>query len=379
MPSIPHGGVLINRTLPDEVADEERRRAKGLPSLPADRDTLWDAEKIAIGAFSPLTGFMTLEQVKSVVDEFRLPSGEVWSMPILCPVPDEFVDKVKSAKEVALTDQHGQPIATVQVRDVFRPDKRWLVKGVFGTDDEKHPGVAKVLGEPDWYLGGEVTLLQPPENPYRQWERTPSQTRAYFERMGWQTVVGFQTRNAPHRAHEYLQRCALEFCDGLLIQPIMGTKKGDDFPTEAIMTAYEVLVRQFYPADRVLLSGITTWMRYGGPREAVFHALFRKNYGCTHFIVGRDHAGVGNFYDPYAAHRIFDELPDLGITILKVTAAFYCERCGCLATEKTCGHPEARRNISMTALRTMLRNGEMPPSELIRPEIAETLRQFVAN
>lgn len=378
VPSIPHGGVLIDRTLPPELAAEELKRSQTLPKLPTDRDTLWDAEKIAIGAFSPLRGFMTFEQVQSVVDELRLPSGEVWSMPILLPVPDELVDSVKAAKEVVLTDEKGQLIATVSVEDVFRLDKRWLVKGVFGTDDENHPGVAKVLSQPDWFLGGELTLLQAPENPYRRWEKTPKETRAHFERMGWKTVVGFQTRNAPHRAHEYLQRCALEFCDGLLIQPIMGTKKGDDFPTEAILAAYEVMVHQFYPQDRVLLSGITTWMRYGGPREAVFHAIFRKNYGCTHFIVGRDHAGVGSYYEPYAAQRIFDELPDLGITILKVTASFYCERCGSLATDKTCGHaPEHRRNISMTALRTMLRNGEKPPPELIRPEVADVLRRFV--
>lgn len=379
MASVPHGGVLVDQTVPMEVAAEELKRAATLPHLPADRDTLWDAEKIAIGAFSPLTGFMTGEQVKAVVDDMRLPSGEVWSMPILCPVPDAFVGQVRGAKEVALVDERDEVVAILQVQDVFHPDKRWLVKGVFGTEDEKHPGVARVLNQPEWFVGGEIRLLQPPENPYRRWEQTPRQTRAHFERMGWRTVVGFQTRNAPHRAHEYLQRCALEFCDGLLIQPIMGTKKGDDFPTEAIMAAYEALVREFYPADRVLLSGITTWMRYGGPREAVFHAIFRKNYGCTHFIVGRDHAGVGNYYDPYAAHRIFDELPDLGITVLKVTAAFYCERCGCLATEKTCGHLESRRNISMTALRTMLRNGEMPPRELIRPEIAAILREFVVR
>ncbi len=378
MPSVPHGGVLVDRTLPEEEAAEELKRAKNLPKLPTDRDTLWDAEKIAVGAFSPLRGFMTFEQVQSVVEELRLPSGEVWSMPILLPVPDEVLDGVKAAKGVALTDGVGRLIAVVRSEDVFRPDKRWLVKGVFGTDDENHPGVAKVLSQPDWFLGGELKLLRAPENPYRHWELTPRQTRAHFERMGWRTVVGFQTRNAPHRAHEYLQRCALEFCDGLLIQPIMGTKKDDDFPTEAILEAYEVMVRQFYPQDRVLLSGITTWMRYGGPREAVFHAIFRKNYGCTHFLVGRDHAGVGSYYDPYAAQRIFEGLPDLGIEILKVTASFYCERCGCLATEKTCGHPkEHRRNISMTALREMLRNGEVPPIELIRPEVAEVLRRFV--
>ncbi len=378
MPSIPHGGVLVDRTLLPEEAQEALKRAKHLMQLPADRDTLWDAEKIAIGAFSPLQGFMTSEELQGVVNEMRLPSGVVWTMPILLPVPDEFVADVKGTKEAVLVDEARRAIALVQVEDLFCPDKRWLVKEVFGTDDPHHPGVAKILSQPKWCLGGMVTLLQPPENPYRRWELTPRETRAYFERMGWHTVVGFQTRNAPHRAHEYLQRCALEFCDGLLIQPIMGTKKGDDFPTEAIMAAYEVLVREFYPPDRVLLSGITTWMRYGGPREAVFHAIFRKNYGCTHFLVGRDHAGVGNYYDPYAAHRIFDELPDLGITILKVTAAFYCERCGCLATDKTCGHSlKLRRNISMTALRRMLREGKEPPAELIRPEVAAVLRQFV--
>ncbi len=376
MGSRPHGGFLVDRTLGKETADEAKARARSLLPIRCDVDTLWDAEKIAIGAFSPLTGFMTYDDVKSVLNEMRLPSGPVWSLPIMLPVPEDIAQSLKMGEEAALVDDSEKPIALITVQDLFRPDKKWVVKEAFGTDDERHPGVARILSEPDWYIGGEIWLIQRPNNPYLQWEMTPRETRAYFEKMGWKTIAGFQTRNAPHRAHEYLQRCALEICDGLLIQPILGAKKGDDFPSDAILKAYKTLISCYFPPDRILLSGITTWMRYAGPKEAVFHAIFRKNYGCTHFLVGRDHAGVGDYYDPFAAHKIYDEIPDLDITILKVGAAFYCKECECLATEKTCGHdPSARLNISMTALRRMLREGEEPPPELIRPEVAATLRQ----
>ncbi|MCS7223013.1 MAG: sulfate adenylyltransferase [Armatimonadetes bacterium] len=380
MTSQPHGGVLVDRLLAPEEAMEAREKARSLVPIVADQDTVWDAEKIAIGAFSPLTGFMTAEEVQTVVADMRLPSGLVWSFPILLPVEEETVSSLRGKKEAVVTDGEKTPIAVIAIQDIFRPDKTAMVKEVFGTDDPAHPGVARILSQSDWYVGGDLWLIQRPANPYRRWEMTPRETRAYFDQKGWKTVAGFQTRNAPHRAHEYLQRCALEICDGLLIQPIMGTKKGDDFPTEAILTAYEALIASYFPPDRVLLSGITTWMRYAGPKEAVFHAIFRKNYGCTHFLVGRDHAGVGNYYDPFAAHRIYDQIPDLGITILKVGAAFYCRKCESLATDKTCGHdPSYRLSISMTALRKMLRQGETPPPELIRPEVAQALADWAKS
>lgn len=375
MASIPHGGTLVDLVLEGKTLQSARRRARKCRSVTVDFDTLLDAEKIAIGAFSPLRGFMTQHQLQAVMDNLHLPTGEVWSLPILLFVPEDIAHALTWHEEIVIRDPKGRAIFLMEVEDMFRVVKKEVAQKIFGTTDKKHPGVARLAATPPYAVGGEICLLRRPDNPFQQYEMDPKATRARFRQMECERIVGFQTRNPPHRAHEYLQRCALEMVDGLLIQPILGTLKAGDFSTNAIMDSYKVLVENFFPKNRVLLSGLSTWMRYAGPREAVFHAIVRKNYGCTHFSVGRDHAGVGNYYDPYAAHNIFNEIEsEIGIEILKATASFYCRRCGGLASDKTCGHDaDNHLNISMSAVRQMLRDGQFPPPDLIRPEVARTL------
>ncbi|APD09914.1 MULTISPECIES: sulfate adenylyltransferase [Thermus] len=345
-----------------------------LPTLQIGEDERLDLENLATGAFAPLQGFMTREETLSVAEAMRLPTGEVWTIPILLQTPER--PRVGRGETLALV-HGGERVALLHVQDVYALDLRQLAKQVFGTESEAHPGVARLYAKGPYALGGRVEVLKPrARGPL---EKTPEEVRALFRAWGWRRVVAFQTRNAPHRAHEYLIRLGLELADGVLIHPILGAKKADDFPTEVIVQAYEALIRDFLPQNRVALLGLATPMRYAGPKEAVFHALVRKNFGATHFLVGRDHAGVGDFYDPYAAHRIFDELPPLGIEIVRVGAIFHCPLCGGIASERTCpeAHREKRLSISMTKVRSLLREGKTPPPELVRPELLPILRQGV--
>lgn len=346
-----------------------------LPALVIGEDERLDLENLAMGAFHPVRGFMTREEALSVAQEMRLPTGEVWTIPILLQFRER--PKVGPGDTVALV--HGRErVALLHVTDAYELDLRALAQKVFGTESEAHPGVARLYAKGPYVLGGRVEVLKP--RPRGLLEKTPEEVRAFFRERGWRKVVAFQTRNAPHRAHEYLIRLGLELADGVLVHPILGAKKADDFPTEVIVRAYQALLEGFLPKERVALFGLATPMRYAGPKEAVFHALVRKNFGATHFLVGRDHAGVGNFYDPYAAHRIFDALPPLGIEIVKVGAIFHCPLCGGIASERTCpeGHREKRLSISMTKVRALLREGKAPPPELVRPELLPILRQGVA-
>ncbi len=371
----PHGGCLVVRVLPEREKKSILERAEELPFLVVEEDTLLDLENITTGAFSPLRGFMTSEELYPVVYEMKLPGGPVWSVPVLLQRRER--PDLPAGEHVLIKDGKGNPIAVMEVKEVYRIDLPEVAKVVWGTDSDEHPGVRKFYSGGEWAVGGEVWLLNKPYLPLRNWILEPSETRKIFEFRGWKKVIGFQTRNAPHRAHEYLQRLGLEMGDGLFIHPILGWKKSDDFSSEVVLKAYELLISRYYPRGRVLLSGLATSMRYAGPREAVFHAIVRKNFGCTHFIVGRDHAGVGDFYDPYAAHRIFDELPgDIGIEIVKVTSVFYCKRCGTMASDKSCGHgKEDRVYVSMTRVRKLLREGKIPPLEVIREDIADLLRR----
>ncbi|WP_114314146.1 sulfate adenylyltransferase [Thermus caldifontis] len=346
-----------------------------LPQVEIGEDERLDLENLATGAFHPVRGFMTREETLSVAQEMRLPSGEVWTIPILLQLQEK--PRVGRRDRVVLV--HGkEPVALLQVDDAYELDLKALARQVFGTESEAHPGVRKLLEKGPYALGGRVEVLAwRPRSA--DLEKTPAEVQAFFRERGWRRVVAFQTRNAPHRAHEYLIRLGLELADGVLIHPILGAKKEDDFPTEVILKAYQALKEGFLPPERVALFGLATPMRYAGPKEAVFHALVRKNFGATHFLVGRDHAGVGNFYDPYAAHRIFDQLPPLGIEILKVGAVFHCSFCGGIASEKTCPdhHREGRISISMTKVRSLLREGKAPPAELVRPELLPILREGV--
>lgn len=380
MPVEPHGGKLSWRLVPEPEQPGLLAQAQRYPCLYADEDTLLDLESIAVGAFSPLEGFMTREETEQVAAEMLLPSGEVFSLPVLFQLAEP--PRVSAGEPAAVRDGSGRVVGILEVADVYRLDLPRLARQVFGTDQEAHPGVRLLFQKGPYAVGGKVLLVNLPENPFRKWVKTPAETRAFFAAKGWGTVVAFQTRNPPHRGHEYLMRLGLEIADGLFIHPILGRKKADDFSSQAILAAYEALVNRFLPGERVLLAGLSTAMRYAGPREAVFHAIVRQNFGATHFLVGRDHAGVGNFYDPYAAHRVFDELPKpLGIQVVRVGAAFHCSLCGGIASERTCpeAHREVRRYISMTEVRNLLRAGRFPPAELVRPEIAQILRSLLEN
>lgn len=374
----PHGGgVLVNLRAPAAEGAGLARHARGLPAVTLNARDLSDLEMLAIGAFSPLTGFMGEADYKRSRDEMRLAAGVPWSIPITLGVSDAQAKGIKPGVQVALATEAGQRLAVMEVSEVFRVDRSAEAGAVFGTVDEAHPGVKNVLGQPPLCLGGKVTLFEEiPDRSFLEYRLEPAQTRAEFKAREWRKVVAFQTRNPTHRAHEYIQKAALEICDGLLLHPLVGETKGDDVPAAVRMESYKVLLEQYYPKNRAMLSVMPAHMRYGGPREAVLHAIIRRNYGCTHFIVGRDHAGVGNYYGTYDAQRIFSRFSaeEIGIVPLAFEHTFYCRRCEGMASFKTCPHGDQDRVIlSGTKVREMLQRGEFPPPEYTRPEIAAIL------
>jgi sulfate adenylyltransferase len=367
----PHGGTLIDRTAGPQAEQELRDAAKGLRSLTVTGRELNDLALIANGALSPLTGFMTRKDYDPVVTSMRLANGLPWSIPVVLAVDRE--EAPTAGSRAALYDGEGRLRAIIEVEDVFEYDKSREAREVYRTEDEKHPGVAALYARKDVLIGGPVWVLPSARDPE---SLSPAETRAEFERRGWRTIVGFQTRNPVHRAHEYIQKCALETVDGMLLHPLVGETKSDDIPAEVRMRCYRALLENYYPADRVLLSTLPAAMRYAGPREAIFHAIMRKNHGCTHFIVGRDHAGVGSYYGTYDAQKQFEEFTpeELGITPLKFENSFYCRRCQSMASKKTCCHDEENHvTLSGTQVREMLRAGQLPPPEFSRPEVAQIL------
>src|SRR2546427_254362 len=352
-------------------------RAAGLPVVRLSARSLSDLELLAMGGYSPLEGFMTRADYLGAVQDMHLSNGEPWPMPITLALDAGEAASVKEGREIGLADEAGRPLAVLEVAEKYGYDKLLEARNVFRTEEEAHPGVAALYSQEDVLIGGRVTAFGlPAHEDFAQYRLTPAQTRAEFASRGWRTVVGFQTRNPVHRAHEYIQKCALEIVDGLLLHPLVGETKSDDIAADVRMRCYEVLLANYYPGGRVLLSVNPAAMRYAGPREAVFHALVRRNFGCTHFIVGRDHAGVGSYYGTFDAQRIFEEFApgELGITPLMFDNTFFCRRCDEMASVKTCPHDgEARVTLSGTQVREMLKGGVAPPIEFSRPEVARIL------
>ncbi|MFN2525569.1 MAG: sulfate adenylyltransferase [Actinomycetota bacterium] len=373
----PHGGALELRMAGSDELPELQARAGALPTVAAgSRRVLSDLELLAVGAVSPNRGFMTQSDYAPVVKEMRLASGLPWSLPITLSATAEEAAALSQGEPAAITHE-GRPIAIIEVEDVFRYDAREEAVHTYRTADSAHPGVAHLLDQGEYYVGGEVTVLENVfSHEFEAHRLTPLQLREQIAGRGWKTVVAFQTRNPIHRAHEYLTKCALEMVDGLVIHPLVGGTKGDDISAETRMQCYDVLMENYYPRDRVILSVFPAAMRYAGPREAIWHALLRKNYGMTHFIVGRDHAGVGDYYGSYDAQQIFEEFEpgELGIWPLKFEHSFFCRACEGMASAKTCPHDSANHvHLSGTQVRSMLAAGEEPPHEFSRPEVARIL------
>ena len=376
-----HGGRLVDRQLSGPSLARREAELRDLPKVRPFVDQLYDAEKIALGAYSPLEGFLGPSDLEPVLERGRLPSDLPWPMPVLFPVP-EGADggaskELKAGDEVALLDARGVATALLKIEERFRFDRAALARKVYGTEDAAHPNVADIVRQSEHAWSGRVDLLRRLDTVGGRSEPGPAELREEFRRLGWKTVAAYQCRNPPHTAHEYLQRVTLEReeVDGLLVHPVVGRLKKGDYRPDVILDAYDALVRGYYPPTRVIVRPLGITMRYGGPKAALFLAIVRKNYGCGVYIVGRDQAGVGKYYDPYACHRIFDEY-DIGVVPLRYEESFFCRRCGWMASEKVCPHgPSERVATSQTRVRESLAKGERLPTEILRPEVAEVLRR----
>ncbi len=365
----PHGGKLVDRTT--------KKDTNQLFSIPVNADLANDIENISDGIFSPLEGFLLREDFEKVVTKGRLSNDLPWTIPIVLDVDKETATKMKDAKDAAL-NLNGTNFAVLHVEEVYNFDKNKTAKSVYGTDDLKHPGVAKTMSMNEFLVGGKIDYIKrPDETPIRRYRKTPKETRQLFEKAGWKTIVAFQTRNVPHVAHEMLQKASLNTHDGLFVNPLIGKKKSGDYKDEVIVASYETLIKYYYPQNRCHLGTLHTEMRYAGPKEAIHHAIMRKNFGCTNIIIGRDHAGVGNYYDPFAAQKIFDDYPDIGIEPIFYPAFFYCKKCLSFASEKNCPHGEEfQEQLSGTKLRTMILEKENPSEYMIRPEVFKILMNW---
>jgi sulfate adenylyltransferase len=391
----PHGGTLVNRIVDADRAKLLRDRAGALPRITLTAKQACDLEMIAIGAFSPLTGFVKQADFTSICQNMRLANGEgkstaggpVWPIPITLAVDDKTKDTLERRGQAALYHRDGTLMAVMDTSDIYPHDKKLEIPNVFGTEDPAHPGVKAVMDEGEWCVGGTVHVItvtpeKEPGEQFTEYRLPPASTRAEFEKRGWKSVVAFQTRNPIHRAHEYLTKCAQEMCDGLLIHPLVGETKPGDIPADVRMECYRVLTDKYYVPARTMLSVMPAAMRYAGPREAILHAIVRKNYGVSHFIVGRDHAGVGNYYGTYDAQKIFDrfETADLGMSILKFEHTAWCNACESMVSPKTCPHGDDQKvALSGTKVRDMLTAAQRPPQEFSRPEVADVLIRWATK
>jgi len=368
---LPHGGRLVNRFVTSD------KKLDGMFTVQVSNDLRNDIENIADGIFSPLEGFVGEQDFQSIVKTGRLKSGLAWTVPIVLDVDDQTATKMKDAGQVALTTDSDR-FAILDVEETYSFDKLACAKAIYQTDDTKHPGVDKMVNMKNRLVGGRIDVVKPIEqSPLREYRMTPEETRAEISRKGWKSVVGFQTRNVPHVAHEMLQKAALNLYDGLFVNPLIGKKKQGDFKDEVILATYVSLIDNYYPKDKAMFVTLHTEMRYAGPKEAIHHAIMRKNFGCSHFIIGRDHAGVGTYYHPFAAHEIFKDYPDLEIEPVFFPAFYYCKKCISYANERNCPHgQEFRDELSGTKMRNMVSSGEIPAEHLMRPEVAKIIVSF---
>ena len=374
---LPHGGKLVDRILGGECRKDVLAASNALPKLRISDESVSDVENIASGVFSPLEGFMGKADFRNVLNEMRLPNDLPWTIPIVLDAGLEEAARFKEGKDILLVSESGRPVAVLHLEEKFQYNKDELAEKVFLTMDRAHPGVAKVAGMKEVLLAGPLDLLEVSPTPFDRYKLSPKETRILFKEKGWKTIVAFQTRNTPHIGHEYVQKTALTFTDGIFVNPVIGRKKKGDFKDEVILASYDELIKHYYLKERAVMAILQMEMRYAGPREAIHHAVVRKNFGCTHIIIGRDHAGVGTYYHPYAAQDIFEEFPDLGISPLFFRAFYFCKKCQSVVNEKICPHPPTDQiQFSGTKIRDLLLKGQIPPPELMRPEVAKVIMQF---
>ena len=373
----PHGGRLINKELPERKKQRILEQNNEFYKIRIDSETCKVIKNIAFGVFSPLEGFMTENDTLNVLDHMYLESEIAWPFPIVLDVSESEVSNLKEEDSVILTDFSNNPIALFNIKDIYSYNKKSFAEKVYGTLDKTHPGVKRVFDQKEKLIGGDIFLVNEINPIFPELDLKPIETRVLFKAKNWDRVVAFQTRNPPHLGHEYVQKAGLTFVDGLFINPVIGRKKAGDFLDEVIINAYKTLIKNYYPENRVVLSTFETEMRYAGPKEAIFHAIARKNFGCDHIIIGRDHAGVGDFYKPYDAHKIFDIFPDLGIEPLFFRSFSYCTKCNSIVNDKNCPHSsDLHKSFSGSKIRETLLSGKEPTSDIMRPEVAKVILNY---